>query len=109
VEVLKLCHLEEFVGQLDEVAHWEQVMSPGEQQRLAFARALLYKPEWLFLDEATAALDDATQDSLYALVKDRLPNTSIVSIAHREDVKHFHSKVLELTADGKYQLEMVAA
>ena len=109
VEVLKLCHLEDFARRLDEAAHWEQVMSPGEQQRLAFARALLYKPEWLFLDEATAALDDATQDSLYALVKDRLPNTSIVSIAHREDVKHFHSKVLELTADGKYQLEMVAA
>ena len=109
VEVLKLCHLEDFAGRLDEAAHWEQVMSPGEQQRLAFARALLYKPEWLFLDEATAALDDATQDYLYALVKDRLPNTSIVSIAHREDVKHFHRKVLELGADGKYRLEMVAA
>lgn len=109
VEVLKLCRLEDFVGRLDEAAHWEQVMSPGEQQRLAFARALLYQPEWLFLDEATAALDDATQDYLYALVKDRLPNTSIVSIAHREDVKLFHRKVLELGADGKYQIEMVAA
>jgi vitamin B12/bleomycin/antimicrobial peptide transport system ATP-binding/permease protein len=104
---LKVCRLEDFVGRLDEVAHWEQVMSPGEQQRLAFARALLYQPAWLFLDEATAALDDATQDYLYSLIKSRLPNTTMVSIAHRADVKHFHSKVLSLDAEGGYHLEWV--
>jgi vitamin B12/bleomycin/antimicrobial peptide transport system ATP-binding/permease protein len=105
VDALKLCRLEEFAGRLDEVAHWEQVMSPGEQQRLAFARALLYQPAWLFLDEATASLDDATQDYLYCLINSRLPNTTIVSIAHREDVRQFHTTVLSLGANGSYRLE----
>lgn len=109
VETLKLCRLEEFVGRLDEVAHWEQVLSPGEQQRLAFARALLNRPAWLFLDEATAALDDATQDYLYSLLASRLPNTSMVSIAHREDVRSFHRRVLSLGADGSYRLEPAEA
>ena len=72
-------------------------MSPGEQQRLAFARALLCKPAWLFLDEATAALDDVTQDYLYSQIKNRLPTTTILSIAHRADLQRFfHSKVLDL-------------
>ncbi len=107
VEALKLCRLEDFVKRLDEAAHWEQVMSPGEQQRLAFARALLYQPDWLFLDEATAALDDVTQDYLYALVKSRLPHASLVSIAHRADVNRFHSRVLSLRADGSCPVELV--
>lgn len=105
VEALKLCRLDDFVDRLDEAAHWEQVMSPGEQQRLAFARALLNKPEWLFLDEATAALDDASQDYLYSLIAKRLPNTSVVSIAHREDVGRFHEKTLLLAGDGSYRIE----
>ena len=109
VEALQLCRLEDFVERLDEVAHWEQVMSPGEQQRLAFARALLYRPAWLFLDEATAALDDATQDYLYSLLPSRLPGASIVSIAHRADVKDFHTKVLSLESDGSYRFEMVTS
>jgi len=109
VETLKLCRLEGFTERLDQVAHWEQVMSPGEQQRLAFARALLYKPAWLFLDEATASLDHATQDTLYSLIKSRLPNTSMVSIAHREDVRGFHRQVLSLGADGSYRLEPATA
>jgi vitamin B12/bleomycin/antimicrobial peptide transport system ATP-binding/permease protein len=106
-EALQACRLEEFAGRLDEVAHWEQVMSPGEQQRLAFARALLYQPAWLFLDEATAALDDATQDYLYSLLKKRLPDTTILSIAHRADVQHFHKKILALDAGGGYRFETV--
>lgn len=105
VEALKLCRMEEFAGRLEEVAHWEQVVSPGEQQRLAFARALLNQPAWLFLDEATASLDDATQDYLYSLISSRLPNTTIVSIAHREDVRQFHRNVLSLGANGSYRLE----
>jgi len=109
VEALQLCRLEDFAERLDEVAHWEQVMSPGEQQRLAFARALLYQPAWLFLDEATAALDDAAQDYLYSLLQSRLPGTSIVSIAHRADVKSFHRKVLSLEPDGSYRFERLMA
>ncbi len=109
VDVLQLCRLEDFAKRLDESAHWEQVMSPGEQQRLAFARALLYKPEWLFLDEATAALDDATQDYLYTLIESRLPTTSIVSIAHREDLRRFHGRMLSLGTDGTSHLELAAS
>jgi len=99
---LETCRLEDFVRRMDEYAHWEQVMSPGEQQRLAFARALLYKPAWLFLDEATSALDDTTQDYLYSMIGKLLPGTSVVSIAHRADLKQFHRRMLFLDLDGSH-------
>ena len=105
---MDLCRLKDFVPRMDESAHWEQVMSPGEQQRLAFARALLYKPAWLFLDEATSALDDATQDYLYSMIGKLLPNTSIVSIAHRADLKHFHRRILSFDSDGSHHLATLA-
>ncbi len=105
---LELCRLGDFVMRMDESAHWEQVMSPGEQQRLAFARALLCKPAWLFLDEATSALDDATQDYLYSMIGNLLPNTSIVSIAHRADLKHFHRRMLSFDSDGNHHLATLA-
>jgi putative ATP-binding cassette transporter len=103
-KALESCRLGDFVSRMNESAHWEQVMSPGEQQRLAFARALLNKPEWLFLDEATSALDDAMQDYLYTLIGKLLPNTSVISIAHRADLKNFHRRELSLDADGSYHL-----
>jgi putative ATP-binding cassette transporter len=105
---LESCRLGDFVHRMDESAHWEQVMSPGEQQRLAFARALLYKPAWLFLDEATSALDDATQEYLYSMIGKLLPDTSVVSIAHRTDLKHFHRRVLFMDSDGSYRLATLA-
>lgn len=108
VETLRLCRLENFASRLDEAAHWEQVMSPGEQQRLAFVRAFLTRPAWLFLDEATSALDDATQDYLYSLIRERLPRTSVVSIAHRENVQIFHDRELRLDNVGGYQLSTAA-
>src|SRR5262245_16953903 len=80
--------------QLERSENWAQVLSGGEQQRLAFARALLYRPDWLFLDEATAALPDADQDKLYALLKQRLPDTTLVSIGHRESLGSYHDKRL---------------
>lgn len=107
IRALELCRLEGFAERLGEFAHWEQVMSPGEQQRLAFARALLKKPTWLFLDEATSALDDATQDYLYSMIAKHLPDTSIVSIAHRADVKQFHTRELLLDMDGCPQIHAV--
>ncbi len=67
-------------------------LSPGEQQRLAFARALLYRPQWLFLDEASSALDEATEAELYRLLKERLPEATIVSIAHKSTVDVFHDR-----------------
>ena len=107
-KTLVLCRLGNFVRRMDESAHWEQVMSPGEQQRLAFARALLYKPAWLYLDEATSALDDATQDYLYSMIGKLLPNTSVVSIAHRADLKHFHNRMLSFDSDGNHHLAALA-
>lgn len=74
--------------------NWAQVLSGGEQQRLAFARALLNRPHWLFLDEATAALPEDAQAALYRLVKERLPETTVVSIGHRESLAGFHDRRL---------------
>jgi putative ATP-binding cassette transporter len=82
---------------LDEVAHWGQRLSPGEQQRLAVGRALLAKPAFLFLDEATAALDEATEAHVYALLSERLPETAVVSIGHRPGLKAFHTAFWHVT------------
>jgi putative ATP-binding cassette transporter len=82
------------LAQLDEDENWAQRLSGGEQQRIALARALLAKPDWLFLDEATASLDPESEAELYRALKQRLPETTIVSIAHRPTVAAFHDKRL---------------
>jgi len=86
------CRLDNFAGRLDEQNNWALVMSGGEQQRLAAARVLLNRPDWLFLDEATASLDEATEAHLYALIRERLPHTTLVSIAHRPTVAAYHDR-----------------
>jgi putative ATP-binding cassette transporter len=75
--------------------NWAQLLSGGEQQRLAFARALLNRPDWLFLDEATAALPEDAQDTLYRLLQARLPRTTLVSIGHRASLARFHERRLQ--------------
>jgi vitamin B12/bleomycin/antimicrobial peptide transport system ATP-binding/permease protein len=82
--------LGQLAGNLERSENWAQVLSGGEQQRLAFARALLTKPDWLFLDEATASLPEEDQDRLYRLVKERLPQTTLVSIGHRDSLAQHH-------------------
>jgi putative ATP-binding cassette transporter len=99
-EVLTAAHLDAFVPRLDEVQNWSMVMSGGEQQRLALARALLHKPDWLFMDEATAALDEPSEQELYQLLQERLPNATIVSIAHRPRVADFHARQVALRQVG---------
>ncbi len=96
---------------LDEEDNWAQRLSGGEQQRLAVARALLAKPDWLFLDEATASLDPEAEAELYALLQRDLPNTTIVSIAHRPSVAALHERRIrfERTADGAGQLNQAPA
>jgi putative ATP-binding cassette transporter len=84
--------LPRFAGRLDEQQHWANVLSPGEQQRIAFARALLHRPQWLFLDEATASLDEESEARLYRLLKERLPGTAVVSIGHRPTLAQFHDR-----------------
>jgi vitamin B12/bleomycin/antimicrobial peptide transport system ATP-binding/permease protein len=86
--------LPQFVDQLDADEAWAQRLSGGEQQRIAMARALLAKPDWLFLDEATASLDPEAEDHFYRTLKERLPGTTIVSIAHRPSVAAFHDRHL---------------
>jgi putative ATP-binding cassette transporter len=80
---------------LERNENWAQVLSGGEQQRLAFARALLTRPDWLFLDEATASLPEADQDRLYRLLKEQLAQTTFVSVGHRESLAAHHSRRLE--------------
>jgi putative ATP-binding cassette transporter len=92
--------LPDLVGRLDESAHWALALSPGEQQRIAFARALVQKPEWLFLDEATSALDEETEARLYALLRERLPGTTVVSVGHRSTLRAFHARRLVVTPNG---------
>ncbi len=99
-EVLLDCGLPQLVARLDEAEHWGQRLSVGEQQRVAFARALLNKPDWLFLDEATAALDAAMEQHLYGLLRERLPGTTLVSIAHRQSVAQYHVHRIELVPDS---------
>ena len=91
---LAVVGLEHLAADLERSENWAQVLSGGEQQRLAFARALLNKPDWLFLDEATAALPEADQAALYRLLKERLRDTTLVSIGHRESLAEFHDKRL---------------
>jgi len=93
-ETLEAVGLPELVGQLDESAHWALRLSPGEQQRIAFARALVQQPEWLFLDEATSAVDEAAETRLYELVRDRLRGTTVLSVGHRSTLRAFHDRQL---------------
>jgi vitamin B12/bleomycin/antimicrobial peptide transport system ATP-binding/permease protein len=86
--------LPQLVARLDDDENWPMQLSGGEQQRVALARALLAKPDWLFLDEATASLDPEAEAELYRTLKARLPNTTLVSIAHRPSVAAFHERRL---------------
>ena len=94
-ETLARVGLGRFAGELERSENWAQVLSGGEQQRLAFARALLCRPDWLFLDEATASLPEADQDRLYRLLTEQLKRTTIVSIGHRESLAKYHAKRLD--------------
>lgn len=99
---LRDCRLESFTGRLDETQNWSLLMSGGEQQRLAIARALLHKPDFLFLDEATASMDEALEKQMYEILLARLPGTAITSIAHNPALEGFHQRRLKLqpTGDG---------
>jgi putative ATP-binding cassette transporter len=92
--------LPQLAPQLQEEAHWNRMLSLGEQQRLGLARALLHAPQYLFLDEATASLDEASEAALYRLIEEKLPATTIVSIGHRSTLEAFHQRNVEFTRDG---------
>jgi putative ATP-binding cassette transporter len=94
--------LDKLVPRLDEEAHWNRMLSPGEQQRVAIARAILLSPDFLFLDEATASLDEASEARLYRLLADKLPHTTLVSIGHRATLEAFHRRNMVLVPDGNH-------
>jgi vitamin B12/bleomycin/antimicrobial peptide transport system ATP-binding/permease protein len=85
----------------DGLATWSQRLSGGEQQRLAIARALLLKPQWLFLDEATSNLDEAAEQQMYQVLREHLSDTTLISIAHRPSVARFHHQQLRVVPGGQ--------
>ncbi len=99
-EALQVVGLPELATRLDETAHWALALSPGEQQRIAFARALVQRPDWLFLDEGTSAVDEETEARLYSLLRERLPDTTVVSVGHRSTLRAFHTRRLIVTPNG---------
>ncbi len=99
--------LPHLVDRLDEALDWAKVLSPGEQQRIAFARVLLTRPKAIFLDEATSALDEGLEFLLYQLVRTELPDTILVSVSHRSTVEQHHTHELELLGDGQWRLGRV--
>ena len=100
-EVITAVGLPALAGRITEEAHWNRVLSLGEQQRLGIARAILQAPDYLFLDEATASLDEPAEAALYRLLNARLKRTTIVSIGHRSTLAAFHRRGLVLKRDGE--------
>jgi vitamin B12/bleomycin/antimicrobial peptide transport system ATP-binding/permease protein len=99
-DALRAVGLPALTERLHEDAHWNRILSLGEQQRLGIARALLQQPDFLFLDEATASLDEASEAALYKLLQERLPGTTIISIGHRSTLSAFHERRMALTPDA---------
>ena len=88
--------LEHLNDKIEEDAPWDQTLSGGEKQRLAFARLLLHNPDIVVLDEATSALDEKSQDKMMDMVMKELPKATIVSVAHRAELEAYHSRKITL-------------
>jgi vitamin B12/bleomycin/antimicrobial peptide transport system ATP-binding/permease protein len=102
VEVIGAVGLPALADRIDEEAHWNRMLSLGEQQRLGIARALLSEPDFLFLDEATASLDEPAEAALYQLLQRKLPRATIVSIGHRSTLAAFHQRRLAFNREGDH-------
>jgi putative ATP-binding cassette transporter len=105
LDLVNLPRLADQFGGLDCEADWPNVLSIGEQQRLAFARVLLAKPQYVMLDEATSALDPLNEDKLYQLLGTM--STTVVSVSHHDTLRKFHDNSLELFGDGRWRLRPV--
>jgi vitamin B12/bleomycin/antimicrobial peptide transport system ATP-binding/permease protein len=102
-QLLRQVQLPQLADRLDEEDDWARRLSPGEQQRLGFARVLVVRPRVVFLDEATSALDEGLEQSLYTLLREELPELVIVSVGHRSSLRRFHDELLELQTDGRWE------
>jgi len=108
-EVLTRVSLPHLRERLDEEQDWAKVLSPGEQQRVAFARVLLTRPKAVFFDEATSAMDEGLALAMYELLRAELPATTVVSVSHRSSLEAHHQHHLELLGGGAWRLERLAA
>jgi putative ATP-binding cassette transporter len=106
-ETLTKVALTPLANRLDDEQDWAKVLSPGEQQRIAFARVLLTKPQAVFLDEATSALDEGLEFALYQLLRNELPDCVVVSVSHRPTVEQHHDRLLELLGEGQWRINRV--
>lgn len=103
-DILTSVGLPRLAGELDERKSWPLILSLGEQQRIAFARILLQKPQWVYMDEATSALDEPAEAELYALLRQRLPHVTVISVGHRSALNAYHKSQLQLSGTGSWQL-----
>lgn len=92
--------MEDFVDRLDEVGHWNMLLSGGEQQRVGIARAILFKPDYLFFDEATASMDEPSEEVLYNKLLEIMKDTTIISIGHRSSLEKFHKRIIFAEDNG---------
>jgi vitamin B12/bleomycin/antimicrobial peptide transport system ATP-binding/permease protein len=99
-ELIAAVGLPALAARIEEEAHWNRMLSLGEQQRLGLARAILLKPDYLFLDETTASLDEPAEAALYHLLGERLPHTTVISIGHRATLAAFHRRRLSFNREG---------
>lgn len=104
-KALRDVDLEKFIPRLDEVAHWNYQLSGGEQQRVGVARAMLHNPDYLFFDEATASVDEPSEEVLYKMLLDKMQDSTIISIGHRSSLEKFHERkiVAEQQPDGSFE------
>jgi vitamin B12/bleomycin/antimicrobial peptide transport system ATP-binding/permease protein len=103
IEILRAVQLGHLADRLDVETDWSKTLSPGEQQRLAFGRILLSRPSLAFLDETTSALDEGMEHAIYELVRDRLPDCTIVSVGHRSSLENLHTDELMLLGEGQWE------
>ncbi len=102
--VLRQCQLGHLLGRLDEEDDWTHILSLGEQQRLAIGRVLLNRPQVVFLDEASSAMDEGLEHAMYQLLRQSLPDAILISVGHRSSLLSFHTQELELLGEGRWQL-----
>ncbi|PUA20563.1 ABC transporter ATP-binding protein/permease [Glaciimonas sp. PCH181] len=106
-DVLRKCQLAHLIPRLDDEADWSNILSLGEQQRLAIGRVLLRRPQVLFLDEASSAMDEGMEHAMYQLVRESLPQVILVSVGHRSSLAVFHAQELVLLGAGKWHLAAI--